>query len=133
MNVEELNVLAKIVSDRSNSYKNGAALWSFVHHTFMWGAAGLSAAAAAVIQLDKCSWCSEELATILASTSAVMITVSASGAFRRKWQTNRLSRSRFERFEIRMTNPNVDLDKMRDDIEGAIDLHHQVIVGVEEL
>lgn len=108
-------------------------LWSFVHHTFLFGGAVLSAAAAVVLELGSpvLEVPATNMATLLAGAAALTITIAGSGGFDRKWRTNRLIKVRLLQLSIDLMNPDVEAANLRQDLKGIAQLRYDGIVGSE--
>jgi hypothetical protein len=77
-----------------------ASRWSGVYWGFTFTAAVLSALAALVLKLEtlvKNEGAKKDLAALLSVTAALLITISTSGDFQRKWQANRIAAAELER------------------------------------
>jgi hypothetical protein len=106
-------------------------LWSIAHHSFLFGAAILSAAAALILQLKSgiSDPARSDWASVCAAIASVIGVVSAIGGFDRKWRTNRLTKARLEELQIDLMQDDFDSAKLRDDIKTMIRAHHAGIVG----
>lgn len=107
--------------------------WSFVHHSFLFGTAILSAAAAFVLEIK---WAPEgltatQLGKLLAAAAALAGTIASAGGFSRKWRTNRLTLSRLDQLKIDLGDPACDLDAARTTLKKIWSEHDQGIVGAD--
>ncbi len=108
----------------------GTKLWSLVHHTFLFGGAVLSAAAAVVLQLGEPNTATN-LATLLAVVAALTTTIAGSGGFDRKWRTNNLIKVRLVQLRVDLMNPEVEGANIRQDLKDIAQLRYEGIVGAE--
>ena len=121
------------VSKELKDAKWWTKLFSLVHHTFLFGGAVLSAAAAVVLQLEKPELFNSatNLATVLASAAALTTAIAGSGGFERKWRTNRLIKVRLLQLGVDLMNPEVAGANIRQDLKDIHKLRYEGIVGVE--
>ncbi len=121
------------VSKELKDAKWWTKLFSLVHHTFLFGGAVLSAAAAVVLQLDEPELfiSATNLATVLASAAALTTAIAGSGGFERKWRTNRLIKVRLLQLGVDLMNPEVAGANIRQDLKDIHKLRYEGIVGVE--
>jgi hypothetical protein len=131
MGNEGLNeIRSRVLSDYRSEWL-WTKLWSFVHHSFVFGAAAISALAALLLQLDLRVWDYDPktVGKILAMLAALCGTISGAGGFGRKWRTNRHTRNRLDELRIDLTNPNCKADNIREKLIQIWKEHDKGIVG----
>ena len=131
MSNDELNKIRDRVSRDHRSEKIWTKLWSFVHHSFLFGAAIISASAALVLQLEADIWGLgyKNLGTVLAALAALVVVIAGAGGFRRKWRTNRLTRNRLNELMMDLTSPSCNADEIREKLKQIWQKHEEGIVG----
>jgi hypothetical protein len=93
-------LVARVIWDNYLETRANAARWSGVYWGLTFAAAVLSALAALVLKLEtfvKNEGAKKDLAALLSVAAALMITISTSGDFQRKWQANRIAAAELER------------------------------------
>jgi hypothetical protein len=93
-------MVARVIWDNYLETRANAARWSGVYWGLTFAAAVLSALAALVLKLEsfvKSEGTKKDLAALLSVAAALMITISTSGDFQRKWQANRIAAAELER------------------------------------
>jgi hypothetical protein len=133
MDDQEKQNFQEHLSTNLSDAKFWTKLFSVVHHTFLFGGALLSAAAAAVLQFGdlQLSISATNLATVLAGAAAVTTAIAGSGGFERKWRTHRLIKVRLQQLEVDLMNPEVEGANIRQDLKDIAQLRYEGIVGVE--
>jgi len=125
--------LKTYVAVKVREYTRWTKLWSFVHHTTLFGSAALSASAAIIIKIPPILAGSnigaENMAAILAVIAALMGTIGGVGGFQRKWKTNRRTKSSFEQLELDFLSEKIDPESIIDKIQKIIKTHHDGIIG----
>ena len=131
MSNDDLNDLQDRISRDLRSEKLWTKLWSLVHHLFLFGAAIISALAALILQLKTniLGIDYNTVGTVFAALAALLGTIAGAGGFRRKWQTNRLTRNRLDELMIDLTNPSCNSDKIREKLKEIWREHNKGIVG----
>jgi hypothetical protein len=132
MDHKEDGLLRDRLSQNISDLKRWVTMWSFIHHTFLFGAAVLSTSAAVFLQWKVAT--SDELlqkniASALAAGAALTGVIAASGAFERKWRACRLTRGRLMELEIDLTPQNADSTEMKERYKAIWRDHEQGIVG----
>lgn len=110
-------------------FQRGQKLWSFAHHSTLFGSILCSVVAGAFLQMDP--KVHDDIAAVLTTFAAALTGLAASGGFERKWRSNRLSRYRVDclLIDIEAESPNIlDLSGQLKDI---ISKHDQEIVKEE--
>lgn len=93
-------VVALAILENHQETRRIAALWSGLYWGFSWGAAILSALAGLILKLESFlpnEKVKKDLAALLAVSAALLVTISTSGDFQRKWQANRTASAEIER------------------------------------
>jgi hypothetical protein len=106
----------------------GRKLWSAAYHTSQFASIALSTLAAVIPQLQglRDPALQKNLASILAGMAALLLAISNTGAFGRKWQANRMSYSKLERLRNELivrdaTKSDVNrLNQIEEDHDKAI-------------
>jgi hypothetical protein len=96
----EQALVARAIWENYLETRANASRWSGVYWGFTFTAAALSALAALVLKLEtliKNEGAKKDLAALLSVTAALLITISTSGDFQRKWQANRIAAAELER------------------------------------
>ena len=112
-------------------YNWGCHFWSSLHHGSLYGAAVFSAASALVLKLDSLKDLStrSDVGAALATVAALTATLAAAGGFRRKWQSNRISRGLISELRIDLTDPTSNSTEIRKSLKRIIDQHDRAIIG----
>jgi hypothetical protein len=95
----EQSLVARAIWDNYIETRSNASTWSGVYWGFTFTAAALSALAALVLKLEtiiKNEGAKKDLAAMLAVVAALLMTISTSGDFQRKWQANRVAAAELE-------------------------------------
>jgi hypothetical protein len=93
-------LVARAIWDNYKENRNNASRWSGIYWGFTFTAAILSALAALVLKLEsllKNDGVKKDLVALLSVAAALLITISSSGDFQRKWQANRIAAAELER------------------------------------
>ncbi|MDB5800975.1 MAG: hypothetical protein JWL63_1914 [Rhodocyclales bacterium] len=96
----EQALVARAIWDNYLETRSNASRWSSVYWGFTFTAAVLSALAALILKLEtiiKNEGAKKDLAAMLSIVAALLITISTSGDFQRKWQANRIAAAELER------------------------------------
>jgi hypothetical protein len=93
--------LVRKVQNFRDSFRRGSAGWAVAYHLSLFGAAVLSAAAALFIKLSNM----ENLAAVLATSAAVLTTLSSVGDFQRKWHADRDAFYALDELLLRASEP----------------------------
>jgi len=96
----EQALVARAIWDNYLETRSNASRWSGVYWGFSFTAAALSALAALVLKLEtiiKNEGAKKDLAAMLSVVAALLMTISTSGDFQRKWQANRVAAAELER------------------------------------
>lgn len=96
----EQALVARVIWDNYLETRANASRWSGLYWGLTFAAAVLSALAAVVLKLEtiiKSEGAKKDIAAFLSVAAALMITISTSGDFQRKWQANRIAAAELER------------------------------------
>lgn len=94
------SLVAQTILDNYTETRVIAARWSAVYWGFTFVAAALSALAGLILKVEsivKDQAIKKDIAALFSVVAAIMITVSTSGDFQRKWQANRIAAAELER------------------------------------
>ncbi|MFI4932084.1 MAG: hypothetical protein ACHP83_17705 [Burkholderiales bacterium] len=92
-------LVARAIWDNYLETRANASRWSGVYWGFTFTAAAFSALAALILKLEtiiKNEGAKKDLAALLSVAAALLITISTSGDFQRKWQANRIAAAELE-------------------------------------
>jgi hypothetical protein len=93
------SLVARVILDNYLETRGDASRWSGVYWGFTFVAAVLSAAAGLILKLEtliRNEGMKKDVAAVCAVAAALLITISTSGDFQRKWQANRLAAAELE-------------------------------------
>lgn len=121
----EKNTLKNKILAWRKERQNAQRLWSFVHHSSLFGSIVCSVSAGAVLQMAN----NQTLASVLTSVAAVLTGIASSGGFERKWRSNRLSRSAADRMLVDIDSDYPNIDHIREQYKLAIEKHDAEVVG----
>jgi hypothetical protein len=126
--------LGKVVIDTYHEYRANAARWSGVYFSCVFGAAFLSALAGLVLKLELLqAWprFRNDFAATAAMVAALLVTLSSSGDFQRKWQANRIAAAAMENlaYELIAAKTAAELDAVVAEIQAINDARNKGIVG----
>lgn len=106
--------VARAILDNYIETRSNASVWSGVYWSFTFCAAIFSALAGLLLKFEsiiKNEGLRKDTAALLSVSAALLITISTSGDFQRKWQANRVAASKLERaayelLENRIADPH---------------------------
>jgi hypothetical protein len=109
-------------------YDSGTRNWSAVHHGVLFAVPLLTAVSTVLTAIDfkHPGW-----QTSCTTLATVLATIAASQGFAKKWQANRRARSRIDQLMIQMTDPQVDLAKIRSQFAEIIMQQDEGILAAE--
>ena len=130
----ESDSLGKVIIETYREYRANAARWSGVYFTCIFGSAFLSALAGLVLKLELLqAWprFRNDLAATAAMLAALLITLSTTGDFQRKWQANRMAAAAMENlvYELVTLKTATDLTAVIGEIQAINDARNKGIVG----
>ncbi len=94
------SLVARVIWDNYFETRSNASHWSGVYWGFTFLAAALSALAGLILKCEtiiRSEGIKKDLAAVFAVGAALLITISTSGDFQRKWQANRIAAADLER------------------------------------
>ena len=97
---QDQSLVARIILKSYDETRSNAALWSGIYWGFTFFAAIFSALAALVLKMEtlfRSEGAKKDIAATLSVAAALLVTVSTSGDFQRKWQANRVAAAELER------------------------------------
>ena len=91
-------LVAKAILDNYHETRSNASGWSVVYWGCIFVAAVLSALSALILKLEtfQNEKMKKDIAALFSVTAALLITISTSGDFQRKWQANRIAAAELE-------------------------------------
>ena len=95
----EQSLVARVILENYLECRGNAARWSGVYWGFTFVAAMLSALAALILKLEtliRNEGAKKDLAAVCSVAAELLITISTSGDFQRKWQANRVAAAELE-------------------------------------
>jgi len=130
----EAKPLGTIVLKTYREFRGNAVRWSAVYFGCVFGSAFLSAIAALILKLELLGGRLElrnDLAALLATFAALLVTLSTTGDFQRKWQANRIAAAEMESlaYELVRTSAATNLDAILTRIQTINSVRNQTIVG----
>lgn len=96
----ERALVARAIWENYLETRANASRWSGVYWGFTFTAAAMSALAALVLKLEtliRNEGAKKDVAALLSVVAALLMTISTSGDFQRKWQANRIAAAELER------------------------------------
>ena len=130
----EMRKFGEIVIKTYREYRANTVRWSAAYYGCLFGAALFSALSALVLKLellDERPKLRNDLAAGMATLAALLITLSTTGDFQRKWQANRMAAAEVENLAYELTRPSAgtDLDAIVTRIQAINRVRNQMIVG----
>lgn len=129
-------LVAQVILDNYLETRVIAARWSGVYWGFTFVAAALSALAGLILKFEsviKDQAIKKDIAALFSVMAALMITVSTSGEFQRKWQANRMAAGELERtgYEL-VANRGADARRYLSTVARIMHERNLAIVGSTE-
>jgi len=126
-------LVAQVILDNYLETRVIAARWSGVYWGFTFVAAALSALAGLILKFEsvvKDQAVKKDVAALFSVTAAILITVSTSGDFQRKWQANRVAAGELERigYEL-LANKGADARRYLSTVARIMHQRNMDIVG----
>lgn len=130
------SLVARVILDSYAEARANASRWSGVYWGFTFAAAVFSALAGLILKFEtilKSESLKKDVAAILSVSAAIMITVSTSGDFQRKWQANRVAAAELERagYEL-LQHDGADARSYLETVGRILLKRHLSIVGNSE-
>ena len=97
---QDQSFVARIIVANYHETRSNASRWSGIYWGFTFFAAIFSAMAALVLKMETIihnESAKKDIAALLSVAAALMVTISTSGDFQRKWQANRVAAAELER------------------------------------
>jgi hypothetical protein len=126
--------IGTLVLANYREYRANAVRWSFAYFGCLFGAAFASALAGVVLKLDILKdrpSLKNDSAAALAAIAALLITLSTSGDFQRKWQANRIAADAMENLSYDLLKGGKALDRnlILDRIKAINEARSEGVVG----
>jgi len=134
----ETKQLGAIVIKTYREFRGNTVRWSFAYYCCLFGSAFFSAMAALILKLELLGGqqkLKNDLAASLATIAALLITLSTTGDFQRKWQANRLAAVEMENiaYELTRLSAATNMDAILNRIQIINSVRNQTIVGELEI
>lgn len=130
------SLVARAIRDNYLETRSNASRWSGIYWGFTFLAATLSALAGLILKLEsfvKNEGVKKDIAALFAVAAALLITISTSGDFQRKWQANRVAAAELERIGYEMLGKNAtDARAYLASVAQILHNRHVAIVGSME-
>ena len=104
------SLVAQAILDNYFETRSNAAIWSGIYWGFTFLSATLSALAGLILKFEsiiKKEDLKKDTAALLSVIAALLITISTSGDFQRKWQASRIAAAELERIGYELLEKNV--------------------------
>ncbi|HET7831741.1 MAG TPA: hypothetical protein VFK88_02130 [Gallionella sp.] len=132
----EQALVARAILDNFHETRANAARWSGVYWGCTFAAAILSALAALILKLESLvrnEAAKKDFAAVFSVVAALLITISTSGDFQRKWQANRIAAAELERVGYKLLEKNpVDARSYLDEVGQILLRRHLAVIGGTE-
>ncbi len=130
----ETKQLGTVIIKSYREFRGNTVRWSAAYFGCLFGSAFLSAMAALFLKLEVLvsrPKLKNDLAASLATVAALLITLSTTGDFHRKWQANRLAAAEMENLAYELVRPSAptNLDAILTRIQGINDMRNRGIIG----
>jgi hypothetical protein len=131
---EDNKKLGGIVITSYREFRGNAVRWSGAYFGCLFGSAFLSALAALALKLDLLQrWpgVRNDAAAAAAVLAALLITLSTTGDFQRKWQANRIAAAAMENLAYELIKPHTaaQLESVVERIQAINEARNRGIVG----
>jgi hypothetical protein len=130
------SLVARAILDNYHETRSNASRWSGIYWGSTFLAAALSALAGLILKLEsfiKNEGLKKDIAALFSVSAALLITISTSGDFQRKWQANRIAASELERTGYEFLEKNgADPRTYFSSIAQILHNRHVSIVGSTE-
>ena len=130
-------LVAGVILENYRETRANAARWSGLYWGFTFAAAVLSALAALILKfeffLKDHEALRKDVAVVFSVTAALLITISTSGDFQRKWQANRMAAAELERIGyVFLQGGTVPPRAHLEAVATSLMRRHESILGVGE-
>lgn len=130
------SLVARAILDNYLETRSNATRWSGTYWGFTFLAAALSALAGLILKFEafvKNEGIKKDIAALFSVTAALLITISTSGDFQRKWQANRIAAAELERIGYELLEKNAaDPRKYFASIAQILHNRHVAVIGSME-
>lgn len=131
----EASVVALAILENHRETRQIAALWSGLYWGFAWAAAIFSALAGVILKLESVlpnEKLKKDIAAFFSVAAALMVTISTSGDFQRKWQANRTASAEIERTGYAFLQHNgANARSYLSEVGNSLQKRHMAILGGE--
>lgn len=103
------SLVARAILDNYLETRSNASRWSGIYWGFTFLAAALSALAGLILKFEafvRNEKVKKDIAALFSVAAALLITISTSGDFQRKWQANRIASAELERIGYELLEKN---------------------------
>ena len=130
----ETKPLGAIVVKNYREYRGNTIKWSAAYFGCLFGSAFLSAMAGLLLKLEilgSYPKARNDLAAAMATVAALLVTLSTTGDFQRKWQANRAAAAAMENLAYELIRPSAatSLDAILTRIQTINDARNRGIIG----
>ena len=130
----ETSQLGELVIKTYREFRANTVRWSAAYFGCLFGSAFLSAMAALVLKLEvlinRPKW-RNDLAASFATIAALLVTLSTTGDFQRKWQANRMAATQMENLAYELVRPSASnqMEAVLTKIQEINAMRNEGIVG----
>jgi hypothetical protein len=126
--------LGAVIIKTYREFRGNTVRWSAAYFGCLFGSAFLSAMAALILKLELLGdrpKLKNDLAASLATVAALLVTLSTTGDFQRKWHANRVAAAAMENLAYELARPSAatNLDEILTRIQEINRMRNQGIVG----
>lgn len=125
--------VARVILTNYQEVRANAARWSGVYWGCTFVSALFSALAGLILKLESLQIeekRKKDVAAVLAVTAAILVTISTSGDFQRKWQANRIAAAELEQIGYTFLEKNgADARSFLAPVRDALHHRHMAIMG----
>lgn len=130
----ETKQMGGVIVKNYREYRGNTVMWSAAYFGCLFGSALLSAMSALLLKLELLGdrpKLRNDLAASLATVAALLVTLSTTGDFQRKWNANRMAAAAMENLAYDLVRPAAatNLDAILTRIQGVNDMRNRGIVG----
>jgi hypothetical protein len=128
-------VVARLILESYQETRGIAAIWSGLYWGFSWLAAVLGALAGLILKFESVPMDEKrkkDVAAFLTLTASLLVTISTSGDFQRKWQANRIAAAEIEYVGYDfLKNVNKEPMVYIDKVSASLRQRHLSILGID--
>lgn len=129
----DVALVARAIQRNHRETRQIAALWSTLYWGFAWTAGIFSALAGLILKLESMmpdEKRKKDIAAALTACAALLVTISTSGDFQRKWQANRTASAEIESTGYRfLEHDGTDPRSYLPDLAKSLERRHFAILG----